>query len=226
MSSMERYRLFANVLRYPGPALEADARECLAMLQRECHEAAEELVPFMDWVSTTPLHEAEEVYARTFHIQAVCYLDLGYVIFGEDYKRGEFLVNMKREQAEAGNDCGDELPDNLVNVLNLLPLMHDKETLQDLGSRIIIPALHNMLAEFDSARMEMRDKALRRKHNAIILEGRTDANIYRYVLGSLMVLLRTDFNEIAKPTPIANDAFLHGSATCGTCSTPHSLTAK
>lgn len=223
MSHLDKYRLFADLFKYPDAGLAQAAAGCVKRARLVSPEAAKELEVFRSWALETPLHDMEEVYTRTFHIQAVCYIDLGYVIFGEDYKRGEFLVNMKREQAEAGNDCGDELPDNLVNVLNLLPLLQDSELVNDLGSRVLIPALHKMLVEFDSSRMDMREKALKRKHNAIILEGRADANIYRYALHALLMVLLTDFPEVAAPTVTQSqtDAFLRGASACGTCSTTH-----
>jgi nitrate reductase assembly molybdenum cofactor insertion protein NarJ len=226
MAEYDKYRQFANLFRYPDTGLAQATADCIRRTRLVSAEAAHELEPYYQWVIETPLHEVEEVFSRTFHIQAVCYLDLGYVIFGEDYKRGEFLVNMKREQAFAGNDCGDELPDNLVNVLNLLPLLTDAELRDDLGSRVLIPALRKMLAEFDAARMEMREKALRRKHSAIILEGRADVNIYRSALNALLLVLLTDFNEAEAPVPVANDAFLRGAASCGSCATPHTSSVQ
>ena len=68
----------------------------------------------------------QEYYISTFDVQAICFLDIGYVLFGEDYKRGIFLVNIKKEQIKAGNDCGSELPDHLPNILTLLPKMQGR----------------------------------------------------------------------------------------------------
>ncbi len=217
MNDPAKYRLFTPLVAYPDAGLPAALGRCLDMLELHCPEAVATLAPFAQWLVNTPLHDQEEVYARTFHIQAICYLDLGFVLFGEDYKRGEFLVNMKREQALAGNDCGDELPDNLANVLNLLPLLKDQDLVTDLGSRVMIPALRKMLEEFESARMAMRDRMLKRKHNAILLEGRSDQNIYVHVLQALLQLLRTDFEERTVPRAPASQAFITGASSCGTC---------
>lgn len=219
MNHLAKYRLFTPLVSYPDAGLPAAVERCTAMLGLHCPEAAATLAPFAQWLAVTPLHDQEEVYARTFHIQAICYLDLGFVLFGEDYKRGEFLVNMKREQALAGNQCGDELPDNLANVLNLLPLLQDRELVADLGSRVMVPALRRMLEEFESARMTMRDRMLKRKHNAILLEGRTDRNIYVHVLQALLQLLLTDFEERKAPAVPSSQAFIHGASSCGTCTT-------
>ncbi len=219
MTDPAKYRLFAPLLAYPGPALLKAVDACRSMLRLHCPEAVDTLEPFARWVAGTPLHDQEEIYTRTFHIQAICYLDLGYVLFGEDYKRGEFLVNMKREQAQAGNDCGDELPDNLVNVLNLMPLLKDVQLARDLGGRVMIPALRRMLAEFESSRMAMRDRMLQRKHNAILLQGRADQNVYAAVLQALLHLLLTDFDEKVVAPPSSAQDFLAGASSCGTCTT-------
>jgi nitrate reductase assembly molybdenum cofactor insertion protein NarJ len=78
----------------------------------------------------------------------MCFLDIGYVLFGEDYKRGIFLVNIKKEQLKACNDCGTELPDHLPNLLTLLPKMEDKDLVEELIYSILIPAIHEMILKF------------------------------------------------------------------------------
>lgn len=224
----ERYAVMAGLFRYPGPALPQAVRDCRAMLHTDCPEALPDLERFAHWVEHTSLYDQEEIFTRTFHVQAICFPDLGYVIFGEDYKRGEFLVNMQREQAEAQNDCGGELPDNLVNVLTLLPLMKDYALRDELCVRIVLPALRIMLKEFDQGRLDLREKMLMRKHKAIVLQGTKDGNIYGNALSALLTLLLSEHIEVenhVNELP-ASQAFIHGAATCGTCSTPHHKTLK
>jgi nitrate reductase assembly molybdenum cofactor insertion protein NarJ len=219
MDDLAKYKLFAPLVAYPDTGMSTAVDACRGMLRLYCPAAEGTLEPFAQWVASTPLHDQEEVYTRTFHIQAICYLDLGFVIFGEDYKRGEFLVNMKREQAQARNECGDELPDNLVNVLNLLPLLKDRQLVNDLCGRVMIPALRKMLVEFESSRMALRERMLERKHNAIILQGRPDQNVYANVLQALLQLLLTEFEEKSVQAPSMAQPFLSGAASCGTCTT-------
>jgi hypothetical protein len=48
------------------------------------------------------------LFTRSFDVQAVTTLDLGYIVFGEDYKRGELLVNRAPEfLADAGEGAFD-----------------------------------------------------------------------------------------------------------------------
>ena len=53
---------------------------------------------------SNPSRKWEEIYTRTFDVQAITTLDVGYVLFGDDYKRGELLVNLNNEHTKAGND--------------------------------------------------------------------------------------------------------------------------
>ena len=68
-----------------------------------------------------------ELYLRTFDVQAITTLDIGYVLFGEDYKRGALLAGLSAEHKKVSNDCGIELADHLPNVLRLLPKMEAGE---------------------------------------------------------------------------------------------------
>ena len=124
--------------------------------------------PFIDFINNTDFYDIEEIFGKTFHIQSICYLDLGYVLFGEDYKRGEFLVQMKKEQRLANNDCGEELADNLPNVLKLMTLLKDEQFLNELAVRIVIPSISKMLDEFDASRIALKDK-IRKKNFELFL---------------------------------------------------------
>ncbi len=231
-AELNHYRIWAKVFQYPDASLPGYALESLKVMGLRCPEKLDEYTRFVEWAQTTDLDTCKEIFMKTFHIQAVCYLDLGYVIFGEDYKRGSFLANMKNEQRLAGNDCGDELSDNLANVLNLLPLLTDMELRDDLVSRVILPALDKMLSEFQSSKMAIKVKILRRKHQALLQEGQANGNIYQYALEGLSALLHKDFQDIvAKPLESASATsygFESAAADCGSCSYSfiHSKTTK
>ena len=220
----EQYALMADIFKYPTSGIKLQVLDVVSVLKQDYPEAAEALQRYADWVSETDQHEIEEVYAKTFHIQAICYLDLGFVIFGEDYKRGEFLVNMKREQAAVNNDCGEELPDNLGSVLTLLPLIEDENFREELAGRVMIPALRMMLKEFGDRRIEIRAKMLKKKHNALILEGQRNGNIYKDAIEALLIMLNRDFKEVAIAEVKPNIDPLRAAAPvseCGTCNITH-----
>ena len=70
-------------------------------------------------------------------------------MFGDDYKRGELFVNLNREHAKAGVDCGSELPDHLPNVLRSIAKWEHEELVAEFVEEILHPALARMIAEFE-----------------------------------------------------------------------------
>ena len=201
MKSRDQYKLIADLFRYPDESYKQNVARCGKMLKQYYHEAYAEILPFIQFVEAKDLYEIEEVFGKTFHIQAICFLDLGYVLFAEDYKRGEFLVKMKDEQRRANNDCGDELADNLPNVLTLMTLMEDQEFLEEFAVRIMEPALSKMLAEFDTARMELKDKVRKKKQKVILMEDMENKNIFQYAIQSLLYVVKEDFKSIVYNDP-------------------------
>jgi len=188
------------------------------LLREQYPEAHATLMPFHNVIAHQTLYETEELFSKTFHIQAICYLDLGYVLFAEDYKRGAFLVHMKNEQQKINNDCAEELADNLPNVLTLMAKLPDESFLDEMAVRIVIPALENMLKEFDMARMTLKTEIRRKKQKVIIQENLKHKNIYQFAIQASLQVLKEDFkestykNEMVKPD--LSGSFLTG---CGSC---------
>ena len=176
--------------------------------------------PFREWIEKAAMAEIEENFTKTFHIQAVCYLDLGYVIFGEDYKRGVFLANMKAEQEQYGIDLQNELADHIGNVLKLLSVHQDEDFVNQLGSFILLPALKRMLKEFDDARLSARRKILMKKDKTIIMENMNVSGIYKYLIESVKQCVEELFDDIeitqVKETfcNAASDHFINGCSGC------------
>jgi nitrate reductase assembly molybdenum cofactor insertion protein NarJ len=141
--------LFSNVLSYPD-ANTASRTEELYNELREIDPASSDVIfPFVKTVQSLKLSELEELYTLTFDIQALCSLDLGYVLFGEDYKRGEFLVNVSAMQKEFNpNLKSSELADHLPNVLSLHFHMPEGATKSDFTQRLIMPGIEKMLQSF------------------------------------------------------------------------------
>lgn len=194
---MNHYSKLAKLFLYPATDNHvADVKELQEILDDKFPKAGQELQRFTDWVLSTPMHDQEELFTKTFHIQAICYLDLGYVLFGEDYKRGDFLANMCVEQAKAGIDLESELADNLVNVLKLISVHEDREFVEELSSRIVMPSLKKMLIEFDSKLMENRLKYIKKKEKAVILENIQNGNIYQNALNALLLVFDQEFGHI------------------------------
>lgn len=193
---MTNYSQLIDLFIYPYAGHVEKIKNIQQLLDIEYPESAEQLQRFTSWTLNTPLHDQEELFNRTFHIQATCYLDLGYVMFQEDYKRGELLAKMKVEQEKHGVDCGYELADNLVNVLKLLSVHTDPEFVNECSARIVMPSLKKMLTEFDATKMKNRMKLIKKKEKVVILEDLQNGNIYQNALAALLSVFNTDFGHL------------------------------
>jgi nitrate reductase assembly molybdenum cofactor insertion protein NarJ len=152
MIDMTQYKMLAEMFRYPSVDLKTYSGTWRELISAYDPQLNRKLDPFIAHINEKPLAFQQEYYISTFDVQAMCFLDIGYVLFGEDHKRGVFLVNIKKEQLKACNDCGTELPDHLPNLLTLLPKIEDKDLAEELIFSIMIPAIHEMILKFRNSR--------------------------------------------------------------------------
>jgi nitrate reductase delta subunit len=128
------YEAFAGLFEYPDAGT---APHNLACANVDVFAKASE---------TLTLSELQEVYTRTFDLNPTCALEIGFHLFGENYKRGEFLANLR--ETEAPFELGQEhqLPDYLPVLLRLLTKLEDAELRMSLIGDCMIPAIDKMLA--------------------------------------------------------------------------------
>ncbi len=217
----DQYTTLSQLFSYPQEGYKENVEACMHYLNNHYPDAASSLKRFHDFVVGKTLFEIEEVYGITFHIQAICYLDIGYVLFGEDYSRGEFLLNMKKEQAKINHDCGEELADNLPHVLQLMAISEEDDFIQELAVKAVIPAVEKMLEEFRASRMELKQKIIKKKQKAVIMEDVVDGNIYQNAIQALLKVLHADFkdSQYDQPKPsLATPIGLAASSCGGGCS--------
>lgn len=186
----------ASLFNYPNESFVQSVNAVQTYLNENYPEAAEELARFTSFVSapSTTFAQLEELYARTFEVQAITTLDIGYVLFGDDYKRGALLVNLNREHREAGVDCGNELADHLPNVLRLLARMSDAELREELVQKIVAPALRKIISEFDPEKMRQKNAIYQKHHKTLIERSARHGTIYQYPLTALYRVLEADFD--------------------------------
>lgn len=169
---MQIYKYIAYLFNYPG----GDYRTVVEKLHLEFLEygqsAMNDFLPVARHFTSNQISELQEYYIRTFDVNAACYLDIGYVLFGEESKRGQFLLNMKNEQLKSENNCGTEFADHLPNVLTLLPKIQDNIFREELVVSMLLPALKHMLENF-----------------------RTEENSYKGLLKLLILALESDFKD-------------------------------
>ena len=146
----------------------------------------------------------QELFIRSFDVQAVTTLDIGYVLFGDDYKRGELLSNLNREHVAAHVDCGHELADHLPNVLKLLARLEDEELIDEFVKQIIAPALNKMIDEFDSERIQKKNESYAKHYKTLIdtpVASTEAMTLYKHALRGLFEVLSDDFG-IARQIPV------------------------
>ena len=136
------------MFRYPDEHIMEYFKNFQIMIVAELPKKAERMQQLIDIHTQLSVREQQEYYLKTFDVQAICYLDIGYVLFGEDYKRAQLLVNLQNEHKNAGIDCGTELGDHLPNVLTLLSKTADPDFAEELGFIITAPAVRFMLSKF------------------------------------------------------------------------------
>ena len=141
----QRYDLLARLLDYPEEGGYAEAvSACMDALEDGYAEAAALLRPLHDRVRAMSRGEVQELYTRTFDINAVCTLEIGWHIYGEDYARGALLVKLREQLRLLNVPESCELPDHLTHVLLLIGRMIGDEA-DELAARYLLPGLDKML---------------------------------------------------------------------------------
>jgi len=169
---MKAYKHIADLFRYPTAEILSRVFQFSEFLGQKDALLHSKFQAFQNFFTNNSITALEEHYIRTFDVRAICHLDIGYIIFGDDSKRGRFLYHMKEEQIEAGNDCGSELADFLPNVLTLLSKSDNPDLTQELSVSILLPALSKMIQKLES-----------------------ENNIYRIPVEILISLLEQDFEN-------------------------------
>ena len=215
VSSFTHYEKLASLFDYPQRDYPAQVRKVCELLERQYPLAAAELESFAtalpshgDAFSTEELDEIQEIFTRSFDVQSITTLGVGYVMFGDDYKRGELLVNLSREHATVGLDCGSELPDHLPNVVRLIARWQDRELVTEFVQEILHPALERMIAEFGPKRMEQRNGLYKKHFKTLIATSTERGTIFRMPLAAVLAVLKQDFRLAAWKPPEQDNDFL------------------
>jgi len=195
MRLLAHYHSLADLYEYPGKDYTEKTGKIIRLIADAYPQAAVELQRFLEIISPHDVKTLQELYTRSFDVQAITTLDTGYVLFGDDYKRGELLANLNREHVQAGNNCGTELADHLPNILRLIPKLKDGELAAELVQEIIAPALRKMINEFAPERIATKQKVYRKQYRTLIETcGEQDlALVYRLALNALYGILKQDF---------------------------------
>lgn len=220
------YELLSVLFFYPENESDlGKIKEVYVYLSINLPESAEVMKPFMDFITNSFLGEIQELFLRSFDIQAITTLDIGFILFGEDYKRGQLLVHLNKEHRDAGNICHTELSDHMPNVLCLLSKMKDNTLRKEIATRLLAPAVVKMLDEFSPDKVETKDKVYKKHLKTIIDYSTKFRTVYQTLLQALLIALKKDFDY--EPESIATPAdkdgkgtasYMEESLSCSSCS--------
>lgn len=160
------------MFRYPSEKLKDHSDEWRKIIRKYDPELIRLLDPFTGHLAGKKLEYQQEYFVSTFDVQPLCCLDIGYTLFGEDYRRGQFMANLKAEHRKTGNACGTELPDHLPVIMTLLPKLKDESFAEELVFSLVSPALHEIIAGF-----------------------RSNDNYYKDLLSIVVTIMDKDFPE-------------------------------
>lgn len=166
---MRELTVTAAALRYPMPDGVTSLEAMIAEL--EPGPTSRELRAFVSSIGRLSLGEWEELHTRTLDLSPMFVPYVGHVAWGENYRRGDFMANLKRAQDEAGVERYGELPDHLEPVLRYLAAA--QQPVEDLVE--VVPAtVETMRRDLKKA-----DKA----------------NPYRHVLAAASAAIRQRLSE-------------------------------
>lgn len=125
--------------RYPDPQRleilrEAVERDLTGSTQRRMRR-------FVAAISKLTLTEWEELHTRTLDLSPVFVPYVGHMIWGENYRRGEFMADLKRQMELHGVELDGELPDHIEPVLRYMAA--DPNPFSDLV-HVLGDAVHQM----------------------------------------------------------------------------------
>ncbi len=156
---MKDFTILAEAFAYPRPGTAEELRA--AVDQLESDTVRKRFARFVGDVAGLGLAEWEELHTRTLDLSPLFAPYVGYVAWGDNYQRGEFMATMKVALEAAGIDGSGELPDHLGVVLQLL------------GSGGAVPPV--LLEVFPAALEKMRKE----------LAAAEKANPYRQLLAAI-----------------------------------------
>jgi nitrate reductase delta subunit len=139
----------AELFEYPRDGHAERARRLIDEVVAALPETKDDLEPLARFAETKPLGECEELYVRTFDANAERALEVGWQVFGEQYERGAFLVDLRGRMRALGVAETTELPDHLTQVLRLLGRMAEDDA-RTLVDRAVTRSLDRVRAALDA----------------------------------------------------------------------------
>ena len=168
----------SRLLSYPDEHYSQLVEMLYLIVQSPLSEAARGISQFGQFSEQCDEFELEETYTRTFDVNPSCALEIGWHLYGEDYRRGAFLVQMRQSLAEENLPESGELPDHISHCLLLLAQL-DLEDGREFTKSYLLPAIEKIRRGF-------KDK---------------ETNPYRNVVDVLHAVLRRNYDIADRQHP-------------------------
>lgn len=203
---LNHYTTLSKLFEYPGESYYSHLKGLISDMSSQYPDASKELEAFSKLLPTD-IYKLQEIYTKSFEVQAVTSLEIGYLLYGDDYTRGDVMVGLNQEHRAVGNDLGTELSDHLSNVLRLLPKMQDKTVVHDLVTMMVAPAVEVMMHEYTPKNMEEKDKLYRKQYKTLIIPS-VPVGMFLHLIKALFMILDSDFALIKENKPFGDASFL------------------
>lgn len=148
MKNLDLFAILADFLVYPDPSWARRLALRATEIASSNRPVADQLKPFINHAQSRSLTEFQELFTRTFDLNPICSLEVGWHLFGEDYRRGRFLAFVRRLLLDNGIKESSELPDHLTHMLPLLSRLEETRA-RHMGRSYVGPALRKMVAALE-----------------------------------------------------------------------------
>ncbi|MBI3822774.1 MAG: nitrate reductase molybdenum cofactor assembly chaperone [Planctomycetes bacterium] len=151
-----QYDALARLLAYPNEKYRQYLGHCRHVLAEKHPDAMQFLDRFTHDVESMTIEDLQELYTQAFDLNPICTLELGWQLFGENYSRGEFLVEMRQTLRRLDVPESTELPDHITHVLAAFGRMPAREA-DRFASQFLLPALEKMLQGLSGSKCPYED---------------------------------------------------------------------
>lgn len=137
MVSIRDLQDLAPLFAYPDEDTAQTAAVCAARF------GVPDLDEFAARMAGLPLAARQEAFVAAFDMNPAAALEVGWHVFGEQYERGAFLVDLRQRLRAAGITESGELPDHLSYLLRLVVRMDEVER-RRFATTYLAPALEKI----------------------------------------------------------------------------------
>jgi len=202
---LNQYQLISTLFDYPHEGYLATMQSVADELKSDYPTASVELEELLKLLPTD-IYKIQELYTKSFEVQAITSLEIGYVLYGDDYTRGEVLANLSGEHKAVGNELNGELADHLANVLRLIPKVKSSELLNDLVTLLVAPAVENMMKEYTPSSMKQKEKLYKKQYKTLIIPS-VPLGMFLHLFKALYIIMDSDFELIKENKPFEDVSF-------------------